>query len=91
MPFPFGLLSVESHFVRSRGVGTRSACRVLSSERFNDGVIAGVSVEVGSEHVLSYQGMTHSSKLSLVPLDLTELGWPRRHFRASEEHLVMFG
>ncbi len=91
MPLLFGLLSVESHFVRFRGVGTRRACRVLSSERFNDGVDAGVSVEVGSEHVLSYQCMTHRSKLSLVPLDLTELGWSRRNLRASEEHLVMFG
>ncbi len=35
--------------------------------------------------------MTHSSKLPLVPLNFTELGWSRRSLRAIEEHLVVLG
>jgi hypothetical protein len=35
--------------------------------------------------------MTHSSKLPLVPLNFTELGWSRGTLRASEESLVELG
>ena len=35
--------------------------------------------------------MTHSSKLALVPLHLTELCGSRGDFGASEEHLVVLG
>ena len=48
-------------------------------------------IEVGSEHVFRYQGVTHSSKLALVPLHLVELGGSCGDFGASEEHLVVLG
>jgi hypothetical protein len=41
--------------------------------------------------VLNNQSMTHSSKLLLVPLNLTELGWSRGSLRASKEQLVVLG
>jgi hypothetical protein len=46
---------------------------------------------VRGEHVFCNQGMTHGSKLSLVPLNFTELCWTRRSLRTSEEHLVVLG
>ena len=38
-----------------------------------------------------YQSVTHSSKLTLVPLNLAELDGSCGDFRASEEHLVVLG
>ena len=52
------------------------------SERVDDSVIARIHVEVGSEHVICYKSVTHSTKLALVPLDLTELGGPCGDFGA---------
>ncbi len=48
-------------------------------------------IEVRGEHVLRYKGMTHSSKLALVPLHLTKLSRARRNLRTSKEHLVVLG
>jgi hypothetical protein len=90
MSFPFSLLSIQQQPVPSR-VRSRCAKRIFSSERIDDGIITRVCIEVGSEHVFRYQSMTHSSKLTLVPLNLTELGGSCVDFRTSEEHLVVFG
>ncbi|MCG3770760.1 MAG: hypothetical protein JW384_01938 [Nitrosomonadaceae bacterium] len=90
MTSPFSLLSIQQHSVPSR-VRSRCASRIFSSERFDDRVITRIRVEVGTEHVFCYQSMTHSTKLALIPLNLTELGGSCGDFRASEEHRVMFG
>ncbi len=90
MSFPFSLLSIQQQPVPSQ-VRSRCANRIFSSERIDDRIITRVRIEVGSEHVFRYQSMTHGSKLILVPLDLTELGGSCGDFRASEEHLVVFG
>ena len=90
MSFPFGLLSIQNQRVPSR-VRSRCANRILSSERVDDGIITRMPIKVGSEHIFRYQGVTYSSKLALVPLNLAELGGSRGDFGASEEHLVVFG
>ena len=90
MTSPFSLLPIQQQLVPSR-VRSRCASRIFLSERVDDSVIARICVKVGSEHVICDQSMTHSTKLALVTLDLTELGGPRGDFGASEEHLIMFG
>ncbi len=60
-------------------------------ELIDDTIIARVRIKVRGEHVFCNQSMTHTSKLSLVPLNFTELCWTRRSLRTSEERLVVLG
>ncbi len=90
MLFPLSLLSIHRQFVR-RGFRARIAGRILLGERVDDSIIARVRIEVGGERVFCNQGMTHGSKLLLVPLNFTELCWIRRSLRTSEEYLVVLG
>ncbi len=90
MSFPLSLLSIHRHFVRRR-FRARIAGRIILGERVDDSVIARVHIEVRGEHVFCNQGMTHGPKLSLAPLNFTELCWTRRSLRTSEEHFVVLG